>query len=198
MLTHSKKMQSQLITNDVINELKNFIRELNFELPISFEIWRFYISKEAELYMIDFIASLLFHFYKENNISVYHQNGFYEIYLSVHLAYAIISKMLDPTYTFQILDGVPIDKIMWKKPHLEKHNMLDFVNVFYIFPDLHIMATTKNTSEHILLTNKMNTILKKTCESLNIYEIIVCCHDTFVDLSAKKNDETQTLLKNNM
>lgn len=198
MLTHSKKTQSQLIANDVISELKNFVQELSFKLPISFDIWRFHISKEAEIYMIESIASLLFHFYKEKKISVYHQNGFYETYLSFHLAYAIISKMLDPTYTFQILDGVPIDKNMWKKPQLEKNNMLDFVNVFYIFPDLHIMATTKNTSEHILLTNKMNTILKKTCESLNMYEIIECCHNTFIELSAKKNDETQALLKNNM
>ena len=198
MLTHSKKTQSKLIASDVISELKNFIRELNFKLPISFDIWRFHISKEAEIYMIDSITSFLFNFYKKNSIPVHNLNGFYETYLSFHIAYAIISKMLDPTYTFQILGGVPIDKITWKKPQLEKNKMLDFVNVFYIFPDLHIMATTKNTSEHVLLTNKMNTIFKKTCESLNIYEIIERCHNTFIDLSAKTNKETQSLLKNNI
>ena len=197
-LMHSKKTQSQLIAKDVISELKNFTQQLSFKLPISFDIWRFHISKEAEIYMIDSIASLLFNFYKKNKISVHNLNGFYETYLSFHIAYAIITKMLDPTYTFQIVDGVPIDVVMWKKPQLEKNKMSDFVNVFYLFPDVHIMADTKNTSEHVLLTNKMNTIFKKTCESLNIYEIIESCHDTFIDLSAKKNNETQSLLKNNM
>ncbi len=198
IMGNSKKRQSLIIANEVMNHLKDLIRELNFKLPISFDIWRFHISKEAETYMLDSISSFLYDFYKKNKISVYNQTGFYEIYLSVHLAYAIISKMLDPTYTFGIVDGVPIDQIMWKKPQLKKDNMLDFVNVFYIFPDLHIMATTKNTSEHILLNKKMTTILKKTLDSLNMSEIIVCCHNTFVDLIAKKNNETQVLLKNNM
>ena len=119
-LMHSKKTQSKLIASDVISELKNFVQQLSFELPISFDIWRFHISKEAEILMVDSITSFLFNFYKKNSISVHNLNGFYEMYLSFHIAYAIISKMLDPTYTFQILDGVPIDKIMWKKPQLEK------------------------------------------------------------------------------
>ena len=198
IMGNSKKTQSLIIANEVMSYLKDLIRELNFKLPISFDIWRFHISKEAETYMVDSISSLLFDFYKKNKISVYNQIGFYEIYLSVHLAYAIVSKMLDPTYTFGIVDGVPIDQIMWKKPQLKKKVMLDFVNVFYHFPDLQIIATTKNTSEHILLNKKMTTILKKTLDSLNMYEIIAHCHNTFVESSNKKTNETQALLKNNM
>lgn len=195
---HPKKTQAALIAHDVISELKNFVQQLNFRLPISFDIWRFNVSDEAETYIAESITSLLINFYKENDISVHNLNGFYETYLSFHIAYAIISKMLDPTYIFQIVDSVSIDKVIWKKPQMEKKKMLDFVKVFYIFPDLHIMETTENSSEHILLNKKMTTILKKTLNSLNIYEIIKCCHNEFINVSQVKNNETNRLIKNNM
>lgn len=198
MLMHPKKTQAALIAHDVISELKNFVQQLSFRLPISFDIWRFNVSDEAETYIAESITSLLINFYKENDISVHNLNGFYETYLSFHIAYAIISKMLDPTYIFQIVDSVSIDKVIWKKPQMEKKKMLDFVKVFYIFPDLHIMETTENSSEHILLNKKMTTILKKTLNSLNIYEIIKCCHNEFINVSQVKNNETNRLIKNNM
>lgn len=187
-----------LICDDINRNIKDFIMILSSKQPISFETWHFRVYDEAQKKIENKLCIILRQYYKKNNIKIKDNTGFYDNYISIHIAYAIISKMINPEYQFSLINNIPVDTVFYSKPTLDSTNVDHFIESFYTFPNVIIDPKTTNKVEHELLDKKMEILIVKTIETLNIDEIIQASHDNFVSLTTSKQDEKESLFRKNI
>jgi hypothetical protein len=186
------------ICDDINRNIKDFMMILSSNQPISFENWYFRITESAQQNIEKALTIILKTYYKTNKIKIKSTNGYYDAYISNHIAYAIISKMINPDYKFIILSNIPVDTIFYSKPVLDSASVSNFISTFYIFPNVVINPETKNKVEHELLDKKIETLILKTIETINMNEIIQLCHNNYMNLTANNQEEKERLFRENI
>ena len=189
-----RSMLANDICSSIINDIKSQLHTFNHTIPFKLAIWRFSTNKEIEDIIKEKIAPKLVNYYNEKKENVYNLNGFYNEYLAFHLAYAIISKMLNPDYNFQILDTLPIDTVFYSKPSVNRETASLFVDTFYTFPNKTFSIESENKAEHALFSHKLAIIIKNTIENINIEQIIDMAHNSYLKKNKMAEEEKKNLL----
>ena len=189
-----KSMISNDICNSTINEIKSLLHAFNYNIPFKLNIWRFSTNEDIENIIKEKIRPKLVNYYNEKKENVYNLNGFYNEYLAFHLAYAIINKILNPDYNFEILENVPTNTVFYSKPTVNVGSVASFAEAFYTFPNKTFSIESENKAEHALFDQKLTIIFKNTIENLNIEQIIDTTHNSFIKKNNMAEEEKKELL----
>jgi hypothetical protein len=189
-----KSTLSNDICRSTLSEIKSLLHTFNHNIPFNLAIWRFSTNEDIENIIKEKIFPKLVNYYNEKKENVYNLNGFYNEYLGFHLAYAIINKILNPDYNFEILDNVPVNTVFYSKPTVSVGTIATFVEAFYTFPNKTFSKESENKAEHALFSQKLTIIIKNTIENINIEQIIDKTHKSFIKKNKKVEEEKKELL----
>lgn len=193
-LVCSKTVKSNEISFNIIHDIGDLLSRFNISLPFSLHNWRFKLNDDNKDKIKKNIAPYIMNYFKNNNIKALQLNGFYDHYISFQISYAIMYKMIDPSYRFEIIANIPIDTIFYTKPSLPVNNIKTFIDNFYTFPEKEIKQDTENSAEHALLDKQFKNLFENAINRLDINDIIDKSHTSYIELQVAKEREKNELL----
>lgn len=161
----------------------------------SLHTWRFKVY-DCKIFQ-NIIAKKIVHYMIENKVKAFNLNGLYEDYMATHIGIAIMSSMVNPDYKFKVIKEIPVDTVFYSIGSISKEEAKSFYDVFYVFPEQDISPNTENKSEHKLLNYKLETIIIKTIENLDLENVIKKTHKSFMTKTNENKKYEETLFKIN-
>ena len=161
----------------------------------SLHTWRFKVY-DSKIFQ-NIIAKKIVHYMIENKVKAINLNGLYEDYMATHIGIAIMSSMVNPDYKFKVIKEIPVDTVFYSIGSISKEEAKSFYDVFYVFPEQDISPNTENKSEHKLLNYKLETIIIKTIENLDLENVIKKTHKAFMTKTNENKKYEETLFKIN-